>query len=152
MTADWFTFDSGFLKTVSTRITNEVAGVSRVLYDSESLFFFPQSFVTSLSYSPPPKNPANFFTSSLQRKQSQANLPAPLKWNRNPISPHFCTNGHIGALSRRRESISDIIPFTFPFSFSPRSVVSRFIRFPNLKPEPLAPVSIFPTPCLITCS
>lgn len=35
MTADWFSFDSGFLRNISTRITNEVDGVSRVLYDSE---------------------------------------------------------------------------------------------------------------------
>lgn len=35
MTADWFSFDSGLLRNVSTRITNEVDGVSRVLYDSE---------------------------------------------------------------------------------------------------------------------
>lgn len=35
MTADWFAFDNGFLRNISTRITNEVDGVSRVLYDSE---------------------------------------------------------------------------------------------------------------------
>lgn len=60
MTADWFNFDSGFLKTVSTRITNEVAGVSRVLYDSEFLFllfflFPPPSLFNSVYMIPPPQ-------------------------------------------------------------------------------------------------
>lgn len=36
MTADWYPFDTQFLKSLSTRITNEVAGVSRVLYDITS--------------------------------------------------------------------------------------------------------------------
>jgi GMP synthase (glutamine-hydrolysing) len=36
MTADWFPFDFKFLKNVSTRIVNEVTGVSRVLYDITS--------------------------------------------------------------------------------------------------------------------
>jgi GMP synthase (glutamine-hydrolysing) len=36
MTADWFPFDPGFLKNVSTRIVNEVDGVSRVLFDVTS--------------------------------------------------------------------------------------------------------------------
>lgn len=45
MTADWFSFDSGFLRNVSTRITNEVDGVSRVLYDSE-LSFKPYNLVS----------------------------------------------------------------------------------------------------------
>ena len=48
MTADWYPFDTQFLKSLSTRITNEVAGVSRVLYDSESdlssFFPFPSFF------------------------------------------------------------------------------------------------------------
>lgn len=88
MTADWFTFDSGFLKTVSTRITNEVAGVSRVLYDSEFflplsssfLLSAPSSFSLSLPsplplqfriYDPPPpsKNPllANSYPSFAEK-------------------------------------------------------------------------------------
>jgi GMP synthase (glutamine-hydrolysing) len=33
MTADWYPFDGQFLKKVSSRIVNEVAGVCRVLYD-----------------------------------------------------------------------------------------------------------------------
>lgn len=33
MTADWYDFDSKFLKHVSNRIVNEVDGVCRVLYD-----------------------------------------------------------------------------------------------------------------------
>ena len=37
MTADWFNFDSEFLLRVSTRITNALAGLSRVLYEIESL-------------------------------------------------------------------------------------------------------------------
>lgn len=36
MTADWFEFDSSFLKKVSNRITNEVRGVNRVVYDITS--------------------------------------------------------------------------------------------------------------------
>ncbi|KAK9465870.1 hypothetical protein V1512DRAFT_264911 [Lipomyces arxii] len=36
MTADWFFFDAKFLKTVSSRIVNEVAGVARVVYDVTS--------------------------------------------------------------------------------------------------------------------
>ncbi|KAK9314585.1 hypothetical protein V1522DRAFT_398919 [Lipomyces starkeyi] len=36
MTADWFAFDAKFLKTVSGRIVNEVAGVARVVYDVTS--------------------------------------------------------------------------------------------------------------------
>lgn len=40
MTADWYDFDSKFLKHVSNRIVNEVDGVCRVLYDGKSLFYF----------------------------------------------------------------------------------------------------------------
>ncbi|KAK9481192.1 class I glutamine amidotransferase-like protein [Lipomyces japonicus] len=36
MTADWFSFDAKFLKTVSSRIVNEVPGVARVVYDVTS--------------------------------------------------------------------------------------------------------------------
>lgn len=36
MTADWYEFESKFLKQVSTRITNEVKGVNRVVYDITS--------------------------------------------------------------------------------------------------------------------
>lgn len=36
MTADWFHFDGSFLKEVSNRITNQVRGVSRVVYDITS--------------------------------------------------------------------------------------------------------------------
>jgi len=36
MTADWFEFDSQFLKKVSSRITNEVHAVNRVVYDVSS--------------------------------------------------------------------------------------------------------------------
>lgn len=36
MTADWFHFDSHFLAKVSTKICNEVKGVSRVVYDISS--------------------------------------------------------------------------------------------------------------------
>ncbi len=36
MTADWFTFDPEFLRHVSGRITNEVRGVNRVVYDVTS--------------------------------------------------------------------------------------------------------------------
>jgi len=36
MTADWYPFDGAFLKRVSGRIVNEVAGVCRVLYDVTS--------------------------------------------------------------------------------------------------------------------
>ncbi|KAK9239892.1 hypothetical protein V1525DRAFT_397052 [Lipomyces kononenkoae] len=36
MTADWFAFDAKFLKRVSGRIVNEVAGVARVVYDVTS--------------------------------------------------------------------------------------------------------------------
>ncbi|KAK9446453.1 uncharacterized protein V1518DRAFT_423992 [Limtongia smithiae] len=36
MTADWYVFDARFLKTVSSRIVNEVAGVARVVYDVTS--------------------------------------------------------------------------------------------------------------------
>jgi len=36
MTADWFPFDHEFLSHVSSRITNEVKGVSRVVYDVSS--------------------------------------------------------------------------------------------------------------------
>ena len=36
MTADWFTFSREFLKNVSDRITNEVEGVNRVVYDVTS--------------------------------------------------------------------------------------------------------------------
>lgn len=41
MTADWFSFDTGFLRHVSTRITNEVDGVNRVFYDSELFLHTP---------------------------------------------------------------------------------------------------------------
>ena len=40
MTADWFPFDGQFLKRVSSRIVNEVAGVCRVLYDGEFDYLF----------------------------------------------------------------------------------------------------------------
>ena len=53
MTADWFTFDSDFLNKVSTRITNEVRGVSRVLYDSEQHFeveLLAANLLTNSSY------------------------------------------------------------------------------------------------------
>lgn len=40
MTADWFDFPGKFLRKVSSRIVNEVDGVCRVVYDSES----PRSF------------------------------------------------------------------------------------------------------------
>ncbi|KAK7207273.1 hypothetical protein BZA70DRAFT_270889 [Myxozyma melibiosi] len=36
MTADWYIFEANFLKTVSRRIVNEVAGVARVVYDITS--------------------------------------------------------------------------------------------------------------------
>lgn len=36
MTADWFEFDYAFLKKVSNRITNQVKGVNRVVYDITS--------------------------------------------------------------------------------------------------------------------
>ena len=36
MTADWFDFPAGFLRHVSNRITNEVKGVNRVVYDVTS--------------------------------------------------------------------------------------------------------------------
>lgn len=36
MTADWFTFDAKFLRTVASRIVNEVDGVARVVYDITS--------------------------------------------------------------------------------------------------------------------
>lgn len=36
MTADWFDFDSDFLHKVSDRITNEVKGINRVVYDITS--------------------------------------------------------------------------------------------------------------------
>ncbi len=36
MTADWFTFSHDFLKSVSDRITNEVEGINRVVYDVTS--------------------------------------------------------------------------------------------------------------------
>ncbi len=36
MTADWFPFEFGFLQKVSNRITNEVKGVNRVVYDVTS--------------------------------------------------------------------------------------------------------------------
>jgi len=36
MTADWFEFDYAFLKKVSNRITNQVKGVNRVVYDVTS--------------------------------------------------------------------------------------------------------------------
>lgn len=36
MTADWFDFPAGFLKEVSNRITNEIKGVNRVVYDVTS--------------------------------------------------------------------------------------------------------------------
>ena len=35
MTADWYPFDGQFLKKVSSRIVNEIAGVCRVVYDGE---------------------------------------------------------------------------------------------------------------------
>jgi GMP synthase (glutamine-hydrolysing) len=36
MTADWFQFPPEFLRSVSNRITNEVKGVNRVVYDITS--------------------------------------------------------------------------------------------------------------------
>jgi GMP synthase (glutamine-hydrolysing) len=36
MTADWFSFPPEFLRRISSRITNEVKGVSRVVYDVTS--------------------------------------------------------------------------------------------------------------------
>jgi len=36
MTADWFDFDTAFLRKVSNRITNQVRGVNRVVYDITS--------------------------------------------------------------------------------------------------------------------
>lgn len=36
MTADWYDFPSGFLKTVSNEITNKVKGINRVVYDVTS--------------------------------------------------------------------------------------------------------------------
>ncbi len=36
MTADWFDFDSAFLRLVSNRITNQVRGINRVVYDITS--------------------------------------------------------------------------------------------------------------------
>jgi len=36
MTADWFEFPPRFLKHVSNRITNEVKGINRVVYDISS--------------------------------------------------------------------------------------------------------------------
>ncbi len=36
MTADWFEFDSKFLKKVSNKITNEVRGINRIVYDITS--------------------------------------------------------------------------------------------------------------------
>ena len=36
MTADWVHIDQGVLARISTRLTNEVAGVNRVVYDVTS--------------------------------------------------------------------------------------------------------------------
>jgi len=36
MTADWFAFPPEFLRSVSNRITNEVRGINRVVYDITS--------------------------------------------------------------------------------------------------------------------
>lgn len=36
MTADFYSFDMGFLGTVAARIVNEVEGVNRVVYDITS--------------------------------------------------------------------------------------------------------------------
>ena len=36
MTADWVHIDPGVLAMISTRITNEVAGINRVVYDVTS--------------------------------------------------------------------------------------------------------------------
>ena len=36
MTVDWYPFSHAFLATVATRITNEVRGVNRVVYDVTS--------------------------------------------------------------------------------------------------------------------
>jgi len=36
MTADWFVFPAPVLKKISSRITNEVAGINRVTYDISS--------------------------------------------------------------------------------------------------------------------
>ena len=36
MTADWFEFDASFLKSVSNKITNQVHGINRVVYDITS--------------------------------------------------------------------------------------------------------------------
>lgn len=36
MTADWFDFPTKVLREISSRITNEVAGVNRVTYDITS--------------------------------------------------------------------------------------------------------------------
>ncbi len=36
MTADWFDIPTPVLRTISTRIVNEVSGVNRVLYDITS--------------------------------------------------------------------------------------------------------------------
>jgi GMP synthase (glutamine-hydrolysing) len=36
MTADWFAFPTDVLRNISSRITNEVAGINRVTYDVSS--------------------------------------------------------------------------------------------------------------------
>jgi len=36
MTADWFDFPSEFLRRVSNKITNQVRGINRVVYDITS--------------------------------------------------------------------------------------------------------------------
>ena len=36
MTADWYPFEAAFLRRVSARVVNEVAGVNRVAYDISS--------------------------------------------------------------------------------------------------------------------
>lgn len=56
MTADWFVFPPDVLRKISSRITNEVAGVNRVTYDISSkppavrLCAFPQIQVLTSSY------------------------------------------------------------------------------------------------------
>ena len=36
MTAEWFNFDSKFLRKVSNQITNQVRGINRIVYDVTS--------------------------------------------------------------------------------------------------------------------
>ena len=62
--ADWFPFDGAFLKSVSSRIVNEVEGVCRVVYDSEYPFLL-----------------LGYMELATDSRKSPASLPAPLRWS-----------------------------------------------------------------------